>query len=143
MDLPIFLDYLTWGTDRCTKDGKIKYQRTTLLQSVELPDILRRWNKPPRSSDSMKRPAGATWLTEAFAVEVAGDVILRELKALAPLLRLPAGRNVRAKELTGVDIPKMVKMMKETAPALWSLLERILTEDTRAERKDPEKVCFI
>ncbi|KAJ3524972.1 hypothetical protein NMY22_g10775 [Coprinellus aureogranulatus] len=96
--------------------------------------------KPPRSSSSMKRPAGATATTEAFAVEIAGEVIVRELKALAPLLRLPAGKDVDSKELTSVDIPRMVAMMKANAPALWGLLERVLSEDTRADKKDPEKI---
>jgi hypothetical protein len=43
IDLTILLDGVSWGTPDCTRDAKIRYARSTLLNSKELPSILRRW----------------------------------------------------------------------------------------------------
>ena len=45
LDLPLFLDILSWGYPECYSDRKIQYARTSLLASEELPIILRRWYK--------------------------------------------------------------------------------------------------
>ncbi|KAG5645939.1 hypothetical protein DXG03_004729 [Asterophora parasitica] len=37
INLPIFLDALSWGDKGCILDGKIRYERTALMTSVELP----------------------------------------------------------------------------------------------------------
>ena len=61
LDLPLFLDAMSWGSPECHSDRKIQYARTSLLASKELPQILRRWFKPPRRMKEGKgmRPAGA------------------------------------------------------------------------------------
>jgi hypothetical protein len=33
MDVPIFLDALSWGTEECTRDGEIRYQRSAKAPS--------------------------------------------------------------------------------------------------------------
>lgn len=40
MDVPLFLDAFSRGNNQCTQDGKIRYHRSALLQSKELPSIL-------------------------------------------------------------------------------------------------------
>ncbi|KAJ6627788.1 hypothetical protein B0H10DRAFT_1940784 [Mycena sp. CBHHK59/15] len=47
-----FLDGLSWGDAACTSDDEIRTARTQLLNSPQLPDILRRWHKPPRPAKS-------------------------------------------------------------------------------------------
>ena len=41
INLPIFLDALSWGDSECITDAKIRYERSTLVNSKELPGILR------------------------------------------------------------------------------------------------------
>ena len=43
LDLLIILDPLSWGCDAVTEDSVAKYQRGLLMDSVELPQILNRW----------------------------------------------------------------------------------------------------
>ncbi|KAJ3517582.1 hypothetical protein NMY22_g13932 [Coprinellus aureogranulatus] len=95
IDLPIFLEAVSWCNPLYISDPVVKHGRTTLLHSVELPRILGNWHTPPRSSIGMKRPAGAKAATEAFAIETILEIITRELKVLGPLLRLPAGCSCR------------------------------------------------
>ncbi|KAG7085428.1 hypothetical protein E1B28_002989 [Marasmius oreades] len=58
MDIAIFLDLLSWGDNLCIQDSKVQYARSALLHSAELPSILWRWSRPPRSSRQRKKRAG-------------------------------------------------------------------------------------
>ncbi|OAX34242.1 hypothetical protein K503DRAFT_699073, partial [Rhizopogon vinicolor AM-OR11-026] len=52
LNLPIFLDLISWGDSDCIASAKIRYEWTALVGSEEIPSILRRWHKPPRISGS-------------------------------------------------------------------------------------------
>ena len=45
LDLPMFLDAVCWGNDHLVADGRAKYQRSVLVYSDELPQILERLEK--------------------------------------------------------------------------------------------------
>ncbi|TEB22623.1 hypothetical protein FA13DRAFT_1798708 [Coprinellus micaceus] len=80
IDLPIFLEGLSWGNEECINDGDIKNERTSLLHGEELPCILRTWHTPPRTGAGTKRLAGAKSVMEVFAIETT-TVGLMKLKA--------------------------------------------------------------
>ncbi|KAJ6581528.1 hypothetical protein B0H19DRAFT_885312, partial [Mycena capillaripes] len=68
INLPNFLDAVSRGDQACTLDAKIRFERSALLNSVELSEILRRWWKPPRQQKSKKaRPKGAKSAMQNFA----------------------------------------------------------------------------
>ena len=82
MDIPIFLDALSWGTDQCTQDGEIRYHRSALLQSKELPNILLQWWKAPISKGTKRaRARAAAPAMEAFAATVSQSVLNREKRS--------------------------------------------------------------
>ncbi|KAJ6587839.1 hypothetical protein B0H10DRAFT_2197752 [Mycena sp. CBHHK59/15] len=60
LDLAIFLDAVCWGSEACVSDDSIRFARTGLMVSDELPGILQRCYNPPRRSNKKKgkRPAG-------------------------------------------------------------------------------------
>jgi hypothetical protein len=62
INLPIFLDALSWGDLGCHSDPEVQYARTSLTVSNELPGILRRWYNPPRGSES-EEGKEAFWCT--------------------------------------------------------------------------------
>ncbi|KZP02777.1 hypothetical protein FIBSPDRAFT_845551 [Athelia psychrophila] len=81
IDLPTFLDALSWGDEGCIQDAKIQYARSSLMHSAELPEILRRWHKPPaRSQTGHKRMTGARRAMEKLAADWALEVLDRELE---------------------------------------------------------------
>ncbi|OBZ77039.1 hypothetical protein A0H81_03752 [Grifola frondosa] len=47
LDLPLLLWALSWNVPALVTDLLAKYERTSLLVSAELPDILSKWYKPP------------------------------------------------------------------------------------------------
>lgn len=144
INLPIFLDALSWGDDRCIKDPKIRHARSSLMHSTELQNILSRWHKPPRSKGSRKRrPKGARQTMETFAADCAQDLLGQELDSLCNVLSSPAGEDICEDALTGVVFDEMVHIMQECAPNLWRLM-RALAFTSKQEkantRKDPNKV---
>jgi hypothetical protein len=47
INLPILLWVISWNVEALTADLMIKFARTTLMVSKELPDIIRHWHTPP------------------------------------------------------------------------------------------------
>ena len=103
INLPIFLDAFSWGDADCIQDAKIRYARSALMNSKELPGILRRWWRPPRSAGSKnKRARGAGPVMENFAVECTQHILNRELEAIAAYLVSPMGEDITEKALTSL-----------------------------------------
>ena len=83
LNLPLFLDYLSWGDVECVQDPQIWYERTALMVSDELPKILKRWLSPPRSADTHDvRAMGGKQYLEQFVVDTMQEIGLCELAGL-------------------------------------------------------------
>ncbi|KAJ6491935.1 hypothetical protein C8R45DRAFT_755404, partial [Mycena sanguinolenta] len=83
--------------------------RSALMHSKELPGILRRWWKPPRSPGSHHaRPKGGREVLEDFAEEVMRTTIECELDLLAKILCSPSGKDVDEEELTGPSFDHLI-----------------------------------
>ncbi|KAI0629150.1 hypothetical protein C8Q77DRAFT_1236530 [Trametes polyzona] len=127
MNIPMFLDTLSWGDDECIHDPKVRYERTALMVSEELPYILRRWYRTPRASTSRAhyvRPAGARKALEEFAMECAAEVLDRELETTAHLFRSPEDSLSEA-SLTSFDFAEVASGLQNAvsgAPRTWTLL---------------------
>src|SRR5580693_6921846 len=89
INLPIFLDALSWGDPGCHSNPKVQYARTALMVSDKLPGILERWYKPPRTQREKKgrQPAGAQQTLREFALQCVSGCVDREMKISAPLFR--------------------------------------------------------
>ncbi|KAF9641836.1 hypothetical protein BDM02DRAFT_3201110 [Thelephora ganbajun] len=62
LDLLIFLDTVSWGCGTVTGDSTAKYQRSLLMNSVELPQIVDRWEWRLKSAQPvLVTHASATW----------------------------------------------------------------------------------
>lgn len=148
INLPIFLDALSWGDPDCITDAKIRNARSALMHSKELPGIIRRWWKPPVSPGSHhRRAAGGRDVMESFAEEVMRSTIERELDSLAKVLCSPSGKDVDEEELTGASFDDLIQQVKELAPHVWALVFRMafsVKQEERNTHKNPEKVrlCF-
>jgi hypothetical protein len=144
MDVPIFLDALSWGNEECTQDALIKYHRSSLLHSKELPNILSRWWKAPISKGTKRARAKAAGpAMEAFAATCSQDVLSRELEGVASLMLSPAGKDIEEKTLTSVNFDDMIAKMAVQAPTLWTLLLNLAYTPEQRKRnttKNPDKV---
>lgn len=143
LNLTIFLDALSWGDPDCNSP-KIRYARTGLLLSEELPLILQRWWKPPRVPGSPHaRFQGATAALDNFSTNCFSAIAEKELENLTPLFFSHTGQDVTEDELTSIKIPDAVKSVQALAPGLWKLFHGMAVTRRQKEkntRKNPNKV---
>jgi len=144
INVPIFLDALSWGDAECIQDAKTRYARSFLMNSEELPSILWWWWKPLRSATSKKRCAkGARPIMEAFAAECMQNILDRELGAISATLLLPTGEDIKEETFTSLIFDKMINDMKTSAPILWKLLRSMAYTPKQQKvntEKNPDKV---
>jgi hypothetical protein len=139
LDLPLFLDAVSWGSPQSHSDRKIQYARTSLLASEELPRILQRWFRPPRTMKERKgrRPMGARETLYQFALECITDKVDREMKASA-FLFTSLSEEFSEADLLDMDFERKLKpKVQSYAPMLWQLIKRACTP--RKERSNKEK----
>ena len=146
INLTIFLDAVSWGDGECTANSKIRYERSGLMKSGELPQILHRWWRPPRSSTSnKKRASAASDVMEKFSSECFREVVDQELRAVGSVFRSPAGNDVKEETLTGFSFKEVIPSVQHLAPNLWSVLHGLAytnSQITRKSSKNPEKVEY-
>lgn len=156
INMPILLSLFCWGTPATISDEKIRFERTALMVSDELPRILEAMRKPPRSSESHShyvRPAGATKALEEFGAQAMGDVIDRELEQALHLFRAPAG-GVSDKELRGFSFREKARLLARPsgAPTLVRLLRNAMVRrakpskrksQSRETRENLDAVCTL
>ncbi|GLB46007.1 hypothetical protein LshimejAT787_5400040 [Lyophyllum shimeji] len=146
INLPIFLDALSWGDEACTQNAKIRYERAAFMNSQELPKILRQWLKPERSPGSKKKRArGAAPTMKAFALECIEDLVDKELRQLAPHLASPAGEDVEPETLLSTGFAGMQQDVEASAPSCLRLLKKMACRKGQEDnaKKGPEKVSLV
>jgi hypothetical protein len=144
INLPILLDAVSWGDADCIQDPKIRYSRSALMNSRELPEILWHWWKPPWATGSRKkRPKGATQVMESFAAECTKVIFNRELEEVASSLISLVGEDIKEETLISLVFNRMVVGMQNQAPVVWKLLRSMAytpTQQMRNSEKNPVKV---
>ncbi|KAK6971606.1 hypothetical protein R3P38DRAFT_3336690 [Favolaschia claudopus] len=149
IDLPIFLDAITWGDQDCVSNPTVQYARSSLMNSEELPKMLERWYHPPRRSGG-RRPAGARKILETlrkppsllldFAFNCISDTVDTEMKIAAPLFLSPP-EDLSEKHLTDLDSGVLKDEVQRSAPILWHLLHRAAytpEQEARNKHKNPD-----
>ncbi|KAK7012455.1 hypothetical protein R3P38DRAFT_3019300, partial [Favolaschia claudopus] len=133
------LDGISWGDEECTQNAQLRVARTQLLQSAELPGILRRWWRPPRpQGGNKKRPQGARVVMQNFALECSKRVLDEQIERLSASFDSPAGDDVKEDHLTAISIPKLVDQSQRLAPDLWALCAGLARSESQ-QRRSPKK----
>ena len=137
-----FLDGLSWGDEACTRNAKIRNERTLLLQSPKLLGILQRWATPPQpEKGKKKRPTGASAMITNFTLEHIRHQLQDELENVAPNLKSPPSVDVEEATLHETTFAELSSCMHTEAPTVWTLLQS-LSSTTRTRRKKTEKVSL-
>ncbi|KAH9949025.1 hypothetical protein B0H21DRAFT_804739, partial [Amylocystis lapponica] len=137
LNLPLFLEALSWNVPELSSDANVRYARTALMVSEELPGILRNWYRPPRTHGRGIRTNGAREAFKNIAVDILSDVIQDEMDMLKPIMRSP---QTELSESTLLDIhwPEMISDVQCAAPTLWGLL-RMTAYTSRQAKKNKAK----
>lgn len=143
-NVPLFLDALSWGTADCVQDARIRYARSSLLHSEQLPGLLQRWWKPPRTDLSRKsRPRGAKAVVEKFAAEVHRANLNTDLNNLAASFSSNGEDDVKEETLTSVSFARMIPETRLAGSRLWDTLRGLAytpKQQNRNTHKNPDKV---
>ncbi|KAF9781866.1 hypothetical protein BJ322DRAFT_1023184 [Thelephora terrestris] len=70
LDLPIFLDAVCWGNENLLVHGKGKRERSALVNSCELPQILERLQKRSRRASSVLKSHALSIIKAAVDTEM-------------------------------------------------------------------------
>lgn len=132
LDLPIFLDALSWGCDAVTGDSTARYQRSLLMNSAELPQIIGRWERRSKSA----QPVLVT-----HAVDLVNRVVEKEMDAVVGHLRC-TGEELTEENLSSVTEEEMASTLKPVAPTLWRVLKSTsqTSQQEKRNKSDRKKV---
>lgn len=122
IDLPLFLDAISWGDAECISNDKVRYARTALMGSKQLPGILRRWHKPPRTRSKGQRAKGGHENMEKFAIECMTEKIQKEMDDAADMFKIPETR-IMEDDLLSLHLQELKLQAKHVMPVFWSILE--------------------
>ncbi|KAG1724660.1 hypothetical protein EDB19DRAFT_1644419 [Suillus lakei] len=142
--LSLFLDALSWGDESCHSNDRIRFARTGLMLSEELPGILERWYRPPRNQHKGRRPLGAHQNLQKFAVKCMADLLEYEIEHIAPLFASPPDELSQA-HLTSFNFEDFIKKVSAGAPVLWDVLECLVfsaKQRARNTHKSPAMVIL-
>ncbi|KIL55562.1 hypothetical protein M378DRAFT_113742 [Amanita muscaria Koide BX008] len=147
INLTLFLDAVSWGDPACTSDAKVRSARTGLMKSQELPSILQRWWKPPRTPGSSNaRSAGASHVMTSFARQCYLTAVDLELEKMAALFKSPVGDDVAEDHLTAISFMGLIAEVKEKGPFLWSILHKLAYREDQLVRnthKNADKIILM
>ncbi|PCH40525.1 hypothetical protein WOLCODRAFT_56997, partial [Wolfiporia cocos MD-104 SS10] len=123
LDLPLFLWALSWNPEfpELVSGGKARYARTALTHSIELPEILWRWNRPLRRHCVEVRTRAAHPIFESMASEIVKGTINAEMEKLAPALQSPQ-EDLSEESLLEFNWNDTASEIRAVAPMTWALL---------------------
>jgi hypothetical protein len=102
LNLLIFLWAISWNVPELVANPKVKFVRTTLMTSEELPDIITCWHTPPHAHNSGVHTHAARESLDQYAVGVISDAIDVELRGLKLLITL-SPMDMTEQELLGIS----------------------------------------
>jgi hypothetical protein len=142
VNLPILLWAISWNVPELASDPGVAAERTALLISTELPQILACWRKPPRKHNSGIRTKGAQDVMEDFAVTTVSSIINREMEALKPIMTLPQD-ELSKESLLSIKWKDMIDRVNRAAPVTWRLFRYAAYTSKQVSRntiKNPDAV---
>ncbi|OBZ71409.1 hypothetical protein A0H81_08551 [Grifola frondosa] len=142
LDLPLLLWALSWNVPALVTDLLAKYERTSLLVSAELPDILSKWYKPPCEHRRGIKTMGASKTITQFSLDCVQTVANREMCKVGQFMQRSPD-ELSEEELLAIKWDDLKQTVRAKAPTVWSLLRRCswtVKQHKRNTMKDPDSV---
>lgn len=143
IDLPLFLDAPSWGDAECISNAKVRYARTGLLGSLQLPRILKRWHNPPCDKQNKgQRSAGAHETLENFAKDCVANQIKEEMDSAADVFKA-SGDHIVEEHLMSIHLSELQQQASDRMPTFWSILEAATLNKTNISKGNEKMVCAL
>ena len=140
LNLPSFLWAISWNIDELTADSIVASERTALMVSEELPEILANWRRRPRKHNAGICIKAACDTMTTFALNTVRELVGGEMGALTNVMRFPLG-DLSEESLLGIHWKDLISEVKACAPTTWSLFHHSASGLTESPMKDYETVC--
>ena len=145
INLPILLWAISWNVPELISDPDVSAERTALMVSTELPQILACWHTPPRRHNTGIRTKGARDVMDRFALETVSSTVSREMEALKPIVTSPQ-EELSEESLLSIKWKDMIDRVNRTAPVMWKLFRQAACtskQDSRNTVKNPDAVSLF
>lgn len=147
LNLPLLLDAIFYGDPGCHNNAVVRYQRTALMVSDELPKLLDRWYQPPSRSQGHQgqRPLAAKKVLVSFAQKIVNEEIDREIKRTAKFF-VSRPELLSKEHLLSLDFRAMIETCRTYAPTMWHLFRNAAytaEQERHNIRKNPDMVSII
>jgi hypothetical protein len=117
VDLPILLWAVRWNVPELVSNASVQFERTALMVSDELPQILSRWHRPPHTHNVGTRTKAARVAMDKWALHHVGQVINLEMRALKPILTPPEG-ELTEESLLSIKWKSLIQDVSLMAPSM-------------------------
>ena len=144
LNLPLLLWAISWNVPELTSNNHVRFARTALMVSDELPGILAHWHRPPRCHGQGIRTKAARKALNDWALDTLCETLDDELSILKPTMSL-SKQDLSEEVLLSISWKEMVSEVKSKAPTLWKLFRYTLytpMQEQRNKIKDPDAVQF-
>jgi len=128
LDLPILLHALSWSNEPLISNNTAKYHRSVLMNSLELPEILKQWSK--------KSEAARRSLTQ-WATDHVTQLINTEMNAVVEKLRCD-GEDLSEETFLSITPRSVTLLLKPEVPTLWRILKSASRTSQQEKRKKEE-----
>jgi hypothetical protein len=142
INLAILIWAISWNVEDLVNHKIVVFERTSLMLSEELPDILRNWLRPPRQHSAGIRTKAARQALNEWALSTVCKAVNNEMKDLKTFLK-SSPSDVSEESLLSIQLDNMVSDVSTMAPTLWYVLRHAAytpKQDKRNALKTPETV---
>ena len=145
IDLINILWAISWNVEGLSGHPSVVLNRTSVLISDDLPQILRKWLNPPRSYASGARTKAVRENIKTWALETVLETMDSELKCLKKVMKSKPSELTEA-ALLDIKLQDMIDEVSTTAPMLWKTLRHVAytpLQDFRNTMKNPDLVSHL
>jgi hypothetical protein len=145
IDLINILWAISWNVEGLSGHPSVVLNRTSVLISDDLPQILHKWLNPPRSHASGARTKAIRENIKAWALETVLETLDGELKCLKKVMKSKPSELTEA-ALLDIKLQDMIDEVSTTAPVLWKTLRHVAytpLQDIRNTMKNPDPVSYL
>jgi hypothetical protein len=141
IDIATLLWAVSWGVPELSKHPSVIFNRTSLMLSDDLPQILQHWYRPPRSHGAGIRTKAAHDTMSEWALKTVQETINNEMKCLKPLMKSKPS-DLTEESLLDIRLQDLIGEVSTTAPTLWKVLYHAshTSQQDRNSLKAPEPV---
>jgi hypothetical protein len=143
INLAILIWVISWNVEDLINHKVLVFERTSLMLSEELPEVLRNWLRPPRQHSAGVRTKAARQALNKWALRTVCETINDEMKGLKTFLK-SSPADVSEESLLSIQLDNMVSEVSTMAPTLWYVLRHAAYTSKQDKRnalivdRDPE-----